>query len=177
MLIRRILPSEYEALGLITLTAYRQLTHGEPLGPYEQQLLDVATRAQDSEVYVALDDEGHLMGGVTFVPGPERAMAEFRDPQACGIRMLATDPEFQGRGAGRALVPTCVERAREAHRARIILHSAPAMTLAQSMYLRMGFVRAHELDEFIHEEANAEGEALHLKAFAFTLEGTLEGDV
>jgi hypothetical protein len=53
------------------------------------------------------------------------------------------------------------------------------MTLAQSMYLRMGFVRAHELDEFIHEGANAEGEgvALHLKAFAFTLEGTLEGDV
>ena len=165
MLIRRIRPEEYEALGQITLAAYRQLSQGEPLGPYERQLLDVATRARDSEVFVALDEGGNLMGGVTFVPDAERAMAEFHDSRACGIRMLATDPAFQGRGAGRALVQRCVERAREEGRSRIILHSAPAMTLAQSLYLRMGFLRAPSLDEFIHEEANAQGEPLHLKAF------------
>lgn len=169
MLIRRIRPEEYEALARITLSAYRQLSGGEPLGPYERQLTDVENRAQDSEVYVALDDDGIVMGGVTFVPGPERAMAEFNDSHACGIRMLATDPEQRGRGAGRALVQTCIERAREQGRARIILHSAPAMTLAQSLYLRMGFVRAPGLDEFIHEEANAEGEPLHLKAFELAL--------
>ncbi len=165
MLIRRIRPEEYEALGLITVAAYRQLNRGEPLGPYERQLRDVATRARDSEVFVALDEEGNLMGGVTFVPDAERAMAEFRDPRACGIRMLATDPAFQGRGAGRALVQTCIERARHEGRTRIILHSAPAMTLAQALYLRMGFLRAPGLDEYIHEEADAEGEPLHLKAF------------
>lgn len=168
MLIRRIHPEEYEALAQITLAAYRQLSGGKSLGPYERQLTDVETRALDSEVYVALDDEGDLMGGVTFVPGPEHAMAEFDDPQACGIRMLATDPALQGRGAGRALVQTCIERARELRRARIVLHSAPAMTLAQSLYARMGFVRAPELDEFIHEEGNTDGELLHLKAFNLT---------
>jgi ribosomal protein S18 acetylase RimI-like enzyme len=96
-------------------------------------------------------------------------MAEFHDPEGCGIRMLATDPAFQGRGAGRALVQTCIERAREQERERIILHSAPAMTRAQSLYLRMGFVRAPELDEFIHEEPDAAGEPLHLKAFCLNL--------
>jgi ribosomal protein S18 acetylase RimI-like enzyme len=169
MLIRRIHPEECESLARITLAAYRQLSDGEPVGPYERQLLDVEARANDSEVYVALDDEGILLGGVTFVPGPERAMAEFHDPEGCGIRMLATDPALQGRGAGRALVQACIERARELGRERIILHSAPAMTRAQSLYLRMGFARAPELDEFIHEEPDAAGEPLHLKAFCLNL--------
>ena len=169
MLIRRIRPEECEALAQITLAAYRQLSGGAPLGPYEGELLDVEARASDSEVYVALDDEGNLMGGVTYVPGPKRAMAEFHDPEGSGIRMLASDPAFQGRGAGRALVQTCIERARQQRRQRIILHSAPAMTRAQSLYLRMGFVRAPELDEFIHEETDAAGEPLHLKAFSLNL--------
>lgn len=169
MLLRRIRPEDYETLGRITLEAYRQLGGGEPLGPYERELLDVERRAKDSEVYVALDDEGALMGGVTFVPGPERAMAEFDDAEACGIRMLATDPAAQGRGAGRALTQACMERARDLGRTRIILHSAPAMTRAQAMYLRMGFVRAPELDEFIHEAPDAEGEPLHLKAYVLEL--------
>ena len=103
------------------------------------------------------------------MPGPERAMAEFSDPEGCGIRMLATDPPMQGRGAGRALVLTCIERAREQGRRRIILHSTPTMTLAQSIYLRVGFERAPDLDEFIHEEPDAAGEPLHLKAFRLTL--------
>ena len=169
MEIRLIRPEEFEVVAHITLMAYRHLGDGLPLGPYESQLLDVATRARDSEVYVALGDDAVVMGGVTFVPGPERAMAEFRDPDACGIRMLATDPALQGRGAGRALVQTCIERARELGRRRIILHSAPAMTLAQSLYSRMGFERAPELDEFIDEEPDDAGEPLHLKAFVYDL--------
>ncbi len=108
MLIRRIAPEEYEALGRLTVAAYRRLIGDQPLGPYEAQLLDVRTRAEDSEVFVALDDHGALMGGVTFVPDATRAMAEFSDPDASGIRMLSVDPAHQGHGAGRALVQTCI---------------------------------------------------------------------
>ena len=83
--------------------------------------------------------------------------------------MLAVDPRRQGRGAGRALVLRCLERARALRRARVILHSAPTMTLAQDMYLRMGFARAPELDEFIHEGPYTDGEPLHLRAFTLVL--------
>ncbi len=169
MLIRRIDPEEYAALGSITLAAYRHLNGDQPLGPYEEELVDVRSRALDSEVYVALDDEGHLVGGVTYVPDAHRAMAEFDDPGAAGIRMLSVDPAFEGRGAGRALVSTCVERAREQRCARLILHSAPMMTRAQSLYVRMGFERAPALDRFIAEEVDAAGEVLHLKAFTLAL--------
>jgi ribosomal protein S18 acetylase RimI-like enzyme len=169
MEIRLIQSEECATLGQITLDAYRQLNGSEPLGPYEEELLDVQARSFDSEVYVALDNGGRLMGGVTYVPGPERAMAEFRDPVACGIRMLAVDPALQGRGAGRALVEKCVARAREQGRGRIILHSAPAMTTARAMYVKMSFARAPELDEFIHESSDLEGEPLHLRAFTMTI--------
>ncbi len=167
MLIRLIRPDECEALAQITVRAYRQLNGGGPLGPYEAELVDVDARRRDSEVYVALEGDT-LVGGVTYVPGPQHAMAEFRDPDACGIRMLAVDPDFQGRGAGHHLVLTCIRRAREQRRARIILHSAPTMTLAQGMYARMGFVAAPELDEYIHEGPYSEEGPLHLRAFVLT---------
>ena len=167
MLIRLIRPEECDALARITVAAYRQLHGGAPLGPYEDELLDVEGRRRDSEVYVALDADSALLGGVTYVPGPTHAMAEFRDTGACGIRMLAIDPVHQGKGAGRALTQVCIDRAREQHRERIILHSAPTMTLAQGIYQRMGFRPAPELDEFIHEGPYSDGEALHLRAFVY----------
>jgi len=67
---------------------------------------------------------------------------------------------------GRALVTTCIERANEQHRARIILHSAPPMTRAQSMYVRMGFSRASELDEWFREDSDHD-ELLHLTAYVY----------
>lgn len=47
MQIRLIRPDECEVLGEITLRAYRDLTGGESLGPYEVELLDVCARQLD----------------------------------------------------------------------------------------------------------------------------------
>jgi ribosomal protein S18 acetylase RimI-like enzyme len=169
MLIRLIHADECDALAHVTVDAYRHLDNSEPLGPYEDELRNVEARRLDSEVYVVLDEDGALMGGVTYVPGPDHAMAEFSEPGGCGIRMLAIDPRFQGRGAGRALVETCISRAREQRRERIILHSTPTMTLAQAMYVRLGFERIPELDEFVNESPYSGDEPLHLRAFVLTV--------
>lgn len=166
---RLIHADECADLARITVAAYARLYDPTPLGPYEVELRDVESRRRDSEVYVALDEEATLMGGVTYVAGPSHALAEFRDPAACGIRMLAVDPAHEGRGAGRALVLRCVERAIEQRRERIILHSAPPMTRAQGLYRAMGFARAPDLDEFIHEVEDPTDEPLHLRAFVLTV--------
>lgn len=169
MQIRRLIPDECETLGLLTLKAYRDLERVTYLGPYENELVDVAGRDRDSEVYVALDDEGRLLGGVTYVPDSDRSMSEFEDPEGAGIRMLAVDPDYQGAGVGRALVETCIAQARIQNRRRVILHSTPAMVAAQALYEKVGFERTPKLDVRFTEEPFSANDPLHLIAFILEL--------
>ena len=99
-----------------------------------------------AEVVVAVNDGGVLLGGVTYVPGHTNELAEFDDPDAAGIRMLAVDPREQGSGAGTALTTWCVDRARATGRKRIILHTIKWMTTAHRIYERAGFERTTALD-------------------------------
>jgi ribosomal protein S18 acetylase RimI-like enzyme len=169
MLIRLIRTSECEKLGRITVEAYRELFDEEPLGDYENELLNVGARRLDSEVYVALNGGGALMGGVTYVPNAESSMSEFDDPEGAGIRMLAVKPRYQGMGAGRALVETCIARARFQNRRRVVLHSTPVMTTARTLYQRMGFEAFPEMDIWFNDSPSGDGEAFHLIAYVLTL--------
>ncbi len=166
MEIREIRPNEFATLGLITVDAYRNLQGGAPLGSYEDDLMDVAGRAADSVVLVAVDDAGEILGGVTYVPDSTHRMSEFEDPEAAGIRMLAVRPDRQGAGVGRALTEECIARARADGRSRVLLHSTAIMELARAMYARMGFELAPELDVWVTGPA---GVPLQLIAFRLEL--------
>ena len=137
-------PEECERAGQIVVAAYRALAGHVEEPDYERELADVASRA--GSVLVAVDEDGAVVGCVTFVAGIDNAHAEFDDPAAAGFRMLGVDPERQGSGAGKALVARCVEGARAAGRERVIIHSTPWMTRAHAMYARLGFERRPELD-------------------------------
>jgi ribosomal protein S18 acetylase RimI-like enzyme len=169
MEIRPIRDDEHAVLGEITVRTYRHLAGGGSLGGYEEVLVDVTSRTLDCEVFVAVGDDDQIMGGVTYVPGPGTSMSEFSDPTAAGIRHLAVDPDFQGSGAGRALVDVCITRAREQHRDLVRLHSTKPMVIARAMYERMGFVRTPELDLYFDEEPYSPEEPLHLIAYALPL--------
>lgn len=169
MEIRLIHPDEHAELGEITVRSYRHLVGEESLGDYEEVLVDVTSRTRDCDVLVALNDEGRLIGGVTYVPGPGTSMSEFADPAAAGIRHLAVDPESQGSGAGRALVDACIERARDQHRDVVRLHSTAPMVIARAMYERLGFVRTPEFDLFFDQEPYTPEEPLQLIAYALFL--------
>jgi len=165
--IRPAVPRDFEALGELTVMAYEAL-FDEPLGGYERELRDVARRAADSEVLVAVGGD-EVLGGVTYVPSSGRAMSEFDDEHAAGIRMLAVDPRHQGEGVGRALVKECVSRARAAGRDRIVLHSTTYMTAAQALYRSLGFDRAADLDVSVIDEPYSEESPLVLIAFVLEL--------
>ncbi|MDQ2940568.1 MAG: GNAT family N-acetyltransferase [Chloroflexota bacterium] len=140
--IRDARPAEYERIGKILVAAYSAVD--PELGGYADDLRDVAARAAAAEVLVAAE-RADPVGTVTYVPGPG-PYAEWEDPDAAGIRMLAVDPEWQGRGLGAALVRACIERAQAAGRARIRLHTTDLMAAAQHMYERLGFLRTSEND-------------------------------
>jgi GNAT superfamily N-acetyltransferase len=142
--IREIRPEEYAALGDLTVAAY--LTVGAQAYPaYLEFIRDVAARAAACPTLVAVDD-GRIIGGVTYVPGPGTPYSEVESEGDAGFRMLAVDPAAQGRGAGRLLVEACIDRARSESRARLVLLTTEPMAAARRLYLQLGFRRAPGLD-------------------------------
>ena len=137
--VRPIGDDEISALSALTVAAYGELDMH--IGDYRDELADVAGRARDAAVLVAVDN-GRVLGGVTYVGDAANVYAEFDDVDGAGIRMLAVDARERGRGVGAALVEACVELARAEGRRRIVLHTTDAMDAAQRMYRRLGFTRA-----------------------------------
>ncbi len=157
--IRPVDPSEAAALAELTVAAYAAAPGFGADDAYFTELADVARRAELAEVLVAVDD-GTLVGGVTYVPGPG-PYAEFDDPEGVGVRMLAVAPEAQGRGIGTALIRACAARAVAEGRTRLWLHTTPQLAIAQRIYEREGFRRAPEYDW--------KGDDLHLMAYVLDL--------
>ncbi len=147
LLIRPARPDEFEALGELTVAAYHSLPTEMPHQQvYDERLRDVATRAATSCVLVAVGPAGELLGGVTYVSGPEDPHSEELREGEAGIRMLAVDPAVQGRGVGRALTGACIDRARASGRRRIILHTGDWMAAAKHLYESLGFERQTAID-------------------------------
>jgi ribosomal protein S18 acetylase RimI-like enzyme len=141
--VREAAADEYEALGRLTVEAYRRA--GETDETYYPELLDVAARARLVPVLAAVEEgSGRLLGTTTFVPGPgPYHEGDFGD--TASMRMLAVAPDAQGRGVGRALVLECVARARASGRA-LALYTRPFMHAAHHIYESLGFQRVVELD-------------------------------
>jgi ribosomal protein S18 acetylase RimI-like enzyme len=143
--LREIRPDEYAALGEITVRAY-----ADRLSPadtaYIDELRDVRTRAEAVPVLAAVDADGRVLGGVTYVPGPGTALSEGERDGEAGIRMLAVDPSATGRGIGRALAVACVNRARDEGRSGMALYTLPTMTVAHRLYESLGFRRDPDRD-------------------------------
>jgi ribosomal protein S18 acetylase RimI-like enzyme len=144
-------PEEYAGVGELVVDAYAVITPDvdyarDDLTAYEDELRDVAGRAAAADVLVAVDGEGTILGSVTYVPDHRSPAAEFDDPDAAGIRMLAVAAAAQRRGVGEALTVACIDRATAAGRTWLVLHSTEWMTAAHRLYGRLGFARDPERD-------------------------------
>lgn len=148
MTVRPLEPDEHQALATLTVAAYRRLLGEDLDGGYVAELADVAGRVALVDVLVAVDDEGRLEGGITYIPGPG-PMAWFDQPDEAGMRMLAVDPAAQGRGVGARLVAACIARARSEGKTRLLLHTTSPMTVAHRLYERAGFRRDPDGDQVL----------------------------
>jgi ribosomal protein S18 acetylase RimI-like enzyme len=143
--IREVRPDEYEALGDLTVRAYAAIP-GETDDGYHPYLRDVASRAEWIPVLVAVDGEGRLLGGVSYVSGPGTPYSESEQPGEAGFRTLAVDPIATGRGVGRALAQACIDRARLDGRTGVAIYTRPAMLAAHGLYGSLGFRREPSRD-------------------------------
>jgi ribosomal protein S18 acetylase RimI-like enzyme len=144
--VRPARPNEYERVGDLTVDAYRALPGDHLTDGYDAQIRDVATRAETTDVLVAVDANGAVLGACTFVSDPTSPWMEWTEPNEVELRLLAVDPAARGLGVGQLLLDAVLERARTLARP-LILHSTQHMTTAQRLYVRNGFVRVPERDE------------------------------
>lgn len=142
VLVREADPSEYAAIGELTVAAYSIFPETRDDGEYVAELRDVAGRSRACPIYVALDGGSRrVLGGAMYVPGPGNPHAEVEREGEAGIRMLAVAPDAQGRGVGTALVEALIARARADGRRGMALLSLTTMTTAHRLYDRFGFRR------------------------------------
>jgi ribosomal protein S18 acetylase RimI-like enzyme len=144
MRIRRAEPRDLDRVGALTVDAYRELL-GDGDHPYLAVLRDAARRQREAELWVAEDDDGTLLGAVTYCP-PGSPWRELAGADEGEFRMLAVAPEARGRGVGEALARHALDRARRAGHRRVVISSQPDMRAAHRIYARLGFTRVPELD-------------------------------
>jgi GNAT superfamily N-acetyltransferase len=163
MRVEAIQPVQHAALADLTVAAYRALPGEPPSTEYTALLRDVAARARQAEVLVALDDEGAVLGGVTYVGDRDSPYAEFAAADEAGFRMLAVAPAAQGRCVGAALVRACIDLARRDRKRRLSLLTTDGMAAAHRLYERFGFRRDPASDMMV-------GRGLQLRSFVLDLE-------
>ncbi len=152
--IRQALPEEYSAIGRLLISTYAALP-GMPSATdqpdYYAMLADVATRAAKPtlKILVAVDQAGKLLGSIDYIGdvayygsgGSASTIAN-----AAGVRLLAVHDSARGKGVGTALTRFCIDRAKAARNARLLLHTTRVMQVAWSMYEGLGFVRFPQID-------------------------------
>lgn len=144
--IRLAEPDDYDALGELTVDAYRSAGFLSADSDYADELRDATARARSASLLAAALPDGSLAGTATLITERSSPFAELCGEGEAELRMLAVDPGVQRGGIGRALVEACIDRARSAGCHRMVLSSRPDMHAAHRLYERLGFRRTPQLD-------------------------------
>ena len=150
--IRPAKASERQRALEITLEAYAE--YSGVLRPtywdsYREHIVDTLTDLGVAEQLVAATGSSLLGTALYYQPGSSFSVevAPAAVSQDCPeVRLVAVAPTGRGQGVGRALMETCVDRARSSGAPGLVLHTMEMMEAARSLYDSMGFVRAPELD-------------------------------
>jgi ribosomal protein S18 acetylase RimI-like enzyme len=144
--IREAGPEEYAETGAVTAEAYREFfaEADAELRAYLEEIADVAGRAPRTTILVAVDGD-RIIGSATLeLDGRTEEDAEPLAPDEAHIRMLGVHPDARGAGVGRQLMYACEQRARDAGRMRLTLHTTTLMRAARQMYANLGYRRSED---------------------------------
>jgi len=90
---------------------------------------DFAAQIAAGKVFIAVDDNDHLLGFIVFYPQDGHILLE----------NVAVLPLLAGRGVGKALIHHCEARARELGFAAVELYTNEKMIANQAIYPHLGY--------------------------------------
>jgi ribosomal protein S18 acetylase RimI-like enzyme len=146
VLVRPARDDELAVAGELVAQAYLTQPNMADAEDYLAVVRDARSRVSETEVLVAVDSAGEVLGSVRFVTDHLSRWAEVERPGEAGFRMLGVAPGARGRGVGEALVMACVQRARAAGRRAVAISTESDWATARRLYERLGFERDPERD-------------------------------
>ncbi len=159
--VRLAAEADLEAVGQITVEAYRDDGFLAADTDYMAELADAETRAREAEVWVAVDGP-QVLGSVTYCRAGTTFAELARDGEG-EFRMLGVAQSARRRGVAEALVVRCIERSRELGYDALVLCSMREMATAHRLYARLGFGPLPERDW-------SPGDGIDLLAFTLPLD-------
>ncbi|WP_313807453.1 GNAT family N-acetyltransferase [Flavobacterium sp.] len=155
--IRNANPDEFQFIGNLMVDVYSALEgfpkpHEHP--KYFEMLANVGelTTKPGTEILVAVLDET-VVGAVVYFSDMQYYGSKgtaTQEKNAAGFRLLAVDDKARGKGIGKLLTLTCLEKAKLQKQQQMIIHTTNAMKPAWNMYEAIGFQRSADLD-FTHD--------------------------
>src|ERR1700761_5410383 len=143
-IIREFRSEDSAAVNCVALSAWEQYCGVfSDWARSEAIFAHAATLSSSAQLLVA-EALGSIIGCVVYV-APWREREEIYDPSWSIIRMLSVGPAARGQGIGRQLSEAWIVRARRDGASVIALHTSPVMTVALTMYLRLGFVHHRDI--------------------------------
>lgn len=152
--VRNARPEEFEMIGKLMVAVYSQL-EGFPKKieqpEYYSMLANVGalTNTAGTEILVATSPGGKIAGAVVYFSDMKNygsGGTATTEQNACGFRLLTTDPLTRGKGIGKMLTNACISKARDSGASQVIIHTTIAMQVAWKMYEKIGFKRSEDLD-------------------------------
>ena len=128
--------SKINELAVLSFSQFNH--HYDDWAAFSNALRKFSELSKTSEIIIAHNAKDEVIGAVAYVPAHVKK-AEFFPLDTPIIRMLVVDPNYRGKGIGKALSLECIERAKRDRSNTIALHTSSIMDVALPMYLSMGF--------------------------------------
>jgi len=148
--VRLVRAEEIARVSELSVAAYTQQYEGLP-ADYVASIGDVAPRARDHEVWVAVDRSTRELLGTVTTPRVGENLSGLGRPDELDFRLLAVGPAGRGRGIGALLTRHVIELARTRGLRRVVLNSGPMMLPAHRLYERLGFERMPERQSLLED--------------------------
>ncbi|WP_196887597.1 GNAT family N-acetyltransferase [Aureivirga sp. CE67] len=116
--------------------AYRVFYRKESDKESAKNFLEERINQKDSEIFVAENQEGNLVGFVQLYP----IFSSTRMQKLWLLNDLFVNPEFRGKGISKGLIETSKELAKDSGACGLLLETEKSNIIGNSLYPRTGFV-------------------------------------
>ena len=133
---------DFDAIAALNVAAYQEFADRMSPEHWETMKANIRTveaRASSTQ-FLVVREHGAIVGSVGYCQASKGNPGTFPSDWAT-IVLLAVSPTVRGRGIGRALVSTCIARARQDSAPIIGLYTSELMIAAQHLYESLGFQR------------------------------------